>query len=204
MIAGYPAIFVRVSGCSRSCTFCDSKYHKNGIVMSNKQIIKKIKKLLPSQLIVFTGGECLLQWKKLKKLLLHKDFVVIVQKNNLKIYLETNGDYIKNIHDLEELDRYFKVINVSPKSLNIAQRIAKLIDSSLSCIGIKFNIKIVTDGDNLNKKLISYATMLMPLTTYDEEKDKKIAKKVWNLCVKKNLRYSPRLHVELFGKRRKI
>ena len=66
----------------------------------------------------------------------------------------------------------------------------------------KYEIKVVTDLE-LNKDMLEKATRLMPLTTFSD-KDNEIRKNVWNYCIKNNKKYSPRLQVELFGKRRRV
>lgn len=45
--AGIPMLFIRVSGCTRACPWCDSKYHIKGVKMSIEQIKKRIKKEKP-------------------------------------------------------------------------------------------------------------------------------------------------------------
>ena len=61
------------------------------------------------------------------------------------------------------------------------------------------DIKVVTDLKTTGMDMLKYATMLMPLTTGDIEKDAQIRKDVWGYCVENRIRYSPRLHVEIFG-----
>ena len=40
--------------------------------------------------------------------------------------------------------------------------------------------------------------MLMPLSTFTE-RDLEIERNVWNYCVENNIRYSPRVHINLWG-----
>ena len=65
------------------------------------------------------------------------------------------------------------------------------------------DIKVVTDG-KLNKNMISQATMLMPLTTFNKKKDDEIQKTVWNLCVKLNKRFCLRQHYVVWGKKQAV
>ncbi len=62
------------------------------------------------------------------------------------------------------------------------------------------DIKIVTDLE-MNRDLIPYATMLMPLTTFTS-KDKDIERRIWDYCVQNNIVYSPRLQINLWGRER--
>ena len=47
--------------------------------------------------------------------------------------------------------------------------------------------------------MISYATLLMPLSVYNEKEDLKIQRKVWDYCVKNQIKYCPRIHVDVWG-----
>ena len=49
--------------------------------------------------------------------------------------------------------------------------------------------------------MLKNATMLMPLTTYNEAKDKKIMQRVWEYCVQNNKIFSPRLQYIVYGKK---
>ena len=63
--AGHAAVFVRFSGCNLACPFCDTK-HQNGMKMSAREIEDEVLRLDPDRrkLVVFTGGEPLLQLRK--------------------------------------------------------------------------------------------------------------------------------------------
>ncbi len=64
--AGRPCIFVRLAGCNLRCAWCDSEYtFTGGHKMADDQILAEIEKLAPVRLIEFTGGEPLLQERKL-------------------------------------------------------------------------------------------------------------------------------------------
>jgi len=181
--AGSPALFIRLSGCTRNCSFCDTKYHSNGQEYSLSEVIKIIKKS-DKKIIIWTGGEPLIQIKEILK-------VIRFTKDKLH-HMETNGDLLK-----ESYFRHFDYICISPKDIATARSIVRMLKSQNKS---KFDVKIVTDLD-LNKNLIEYATMLLPLTTYTSQ-DESIKRKVWEYCVKKNLIYSPRLHNDLWGKTR--
>ena len=40
---GYPMTFIRTSGCTRKCSFCDTPYHTEGKELRRGEIIKKIR-----------------------------------------------------------------------------------------------------------------------------------------------------------------
>ena len=92
--------FIRFSGCNLKCNFCDTP-HEQYQEMSIQEIIQKIK-CYPTQRVVLTGGEPLLQADiSLLKRLKLEDY---------KIHLETNGTI--------ECDGeyYLDWITVSPKT----------------------------------------------------------------------------------------
>jgi len=178
--AGYSALFIRLSGCTRSCDFCDTKYHTEGATVEYKEIIDIIEKSKVG-IVVWTGGEPMLQIDDILK--------IIKQTKNKKHHVETNADIITE--DLMEFD----YICASPKN----------IKSALAFYGVrlqffeKYDIKIVTDGKQLNKDLIPYATILMPLSTQDEKENIEIMQRVWKLCIKENKKFCLRQHVVVWG-----
>jgi len=180
---GYPVLFIRTSGCTRNCDFCDTKYHKEGKELSVKEVVAQINK---SNLdtVVWTGGEPLLQLKEIQE--------VIYSTNKLHD-LETNGDLILTKKYLNDLNALFDCICISPKSLEVAERTHSL---SLS---FNTDIKVVTDLYKVNVGLVKYATTLMPLTTNDKEETNLIQRRVWDYCVNHNLFYSARMHVNVWG-----
>jgi len=180
---GYPVLFIRTSGCTRNCDFCDTKYHKEGKELSVKEVVAQINK---SNLdtVVWTGGEPLLQIKEIEE---------VIYSTNKLYDLETNGDLILTKKYLNDLNVLFDYICVSPKSLEVAKRIHSF---SLS---FNLDIKVVTDLDKVNVNLIKYATTLMPLTTNGKKETNLIQRRVWNYCVNHNLFYSARMHVNVWG-----
>ena len=83
-------LFIRCSGCTRNCEFCDTKYHTEGKQYSCEKVAEII---LESghNLICFTGGEPLLQFEDIKNV------VEIAREENpcISLHIETNGDLLK-------------------------------------------------------------------------------------------------------------
>lgn len=97
--AGYPTLFIRVTGCNLRCRWCDTKYaYYKGKNYSLKFLANKINKS-PYKFVNITGGEPLLYKEQLKKLL------KIVKKSKF-ITIETNGSIlIKDIKvDMVSMD----------------------------------------------------------------------------------------------------
>jgi len=112
---GRDSIFVRFTGCSLACSFCDeARTSKQGTEMSVEQIVFKIEVLAEHNetvSVVLTGGEPLLQI----------DFTLLRALNvlNLRLCLETNGAQVTQdampLRNLGELSGFFSEIVVSPK-----------------------------------------------------------------------------------------
>lgn len=62
--AGWPCVFVRLTGCNLRCRWCDTTYaYEGGTAMSAEEILTRLSEMdaLGPGLIEFTGGEPLLQ-----------------------------------------------------------------------------------------------------------------------------------------------
>lgn len=128
--SGQAAIFVRLATCTMGCPWCDTKYaQKVNFLITEKQILKEIKKY-PSKLVILTGGEpCEQNIISLAKLLKAKKY---------QVHLETNGSV--------DIDRkYFDFIAVSPKKY-VAKEMLKKADI----------IKLVIDGKTPLKEILKY------------------------------------------------
>ena len=150
--------------------------------MSIKQVAKEIKKY-DVDIIVITGGEPMLQQEELYKLLFELD-------GKYSVHLETNGDILPQLPEL------FTYIAFSPKEKKVAQNVFPFC--CLLNETIKWDIKIVTDLE-MGAEMIQYASILMPLSTYNKEEDLKIQQKVWTYCSENNIKYTPRIHKDVWG-----
>lgn len=178
---GRPMLFIRTSGCTRKCAFCDTQYHNKGKDYSLEELINIINKS-KLNIVCFTGGEPLLWDEEIKELrkVIKKDF-----------HIETNGDLLEERHVF-----LFNYISCSPKELLVAKKVKSIIGDVY--------IKIVTDLKTVGVDMIKYATALMPLSTFNEEEDKKTKQRVWNYCVENDIEYSPRIHVDVWGNKKNI
>lgn len=78
---GTPAVFLRFSGCNRSCAFCDTQ-HNNGCEMTSDDIVNAITSF-PARHLVITGGEPTLQ--------LDSDLLRAIKAEHFYVQIETNG-----------------------------------------------------------------------------------------------------------------
>ena len=195
---GKPAIFLRLGGCNLKCKWCDSKYtwhpkHSDNRILLNTKIVQEIKKY-PCKHLVITGGEPLLQQDGLKDLL-----------SNLKNYyieLETNGSLPLKIN------KYIEQINCSPKLKNSGNTPYSLqMPPTTKNVIYKFVVKTKSDVSGIEKyckkyKIPKSKVWLMPEGV---SRNKILEKSRWliELCKKEGYNFSPRLHIMLWGNKRK-
>jgi hypothetical protein len=112
--------------------------------------------------------------------------MIIAQTKDIQHHLETNGDLLT-----KGIIEYFTYVCCSPKDKRVAKRVANfshLID-----------IKVVTNLKDIGKDMIKYATILMPFTSEID-----CRKEVWKYCNDHNIRYSPRIHFDIWGKKKGV
>ena len=183
--AGVPMLFIRLSGCTRNCWYCDTKYHTKGVEMEIDDLIQRIKESKLAY-VCWTGGEPLLQRKQV--------YQIIDATRGVYHHLETNGDLLES----NDVYRYFYYVACSPKEKVVAEKVWKQFKYYP-----EIDIKVVTDLEKEGVDMIPYATMLMPLSTYTK-KDLEIQRKVWDYCVKNNLKFTPRYQFWIWQKKRGV
>ena len=100
--SGYPAVFIRFSGCNLKCPWCDTKNHNEGKEYTKEELEQEVEKLTNGNteiIIVFTGGEPTLQLSNEEELL-EKYYKTI----------ETNGIL------LDKIPSWINWITCSPKT----------------------------------------------------------------------------------------
>ena len=168
---------------------CDTQYHTTvKYEMSAKELSAEIKKS-KADIVCWTGGEPLLYYDVIEK---------VTESGFATHHVETNGDLLK-----DKMFDIFHYMAISPKELKIAKKTKKFAkDKYLN--EEEYDIKVVTDLKKEGMDMLSYATMLMPLTTYNAKKDLAIQRKVWNYCVEHKLRFTSRFQVWIWGKKKTI
>ncbi|RLJ05482.1 MAG: 7-carboxy-7-deazaguanine synthase, partial [Candidatus Aenigmatarchaeota archaeon] len=91
--AGFPCIFIRLTGCNLRCRYCDTKYaYEEGYDIPVGRILATVKKF-DCGLIEVTGGEPLIQNET-------PDLISALIKNGYTVLLETNGS-----QDISSVDK---------------------------------------------------------------------------------------------------
>lgn len=95
--AGFPAIFIRLSGCNLRCDYCDTKYaFSEGENKSIESILWEIRSFGCNN-VTITGGEPLIQPHTM-------DLIKRLKKDEYNIIIETNGSV-----DISEAMKYASI-----------------------------------------------------------------------------------------------
>jgi 7-carboxy-7-deazaguanine synthase len=207
-LMGVPSVFVRTSGCNLRCTWCDTPYtswHPEGEELPVERIVERAATFGASHVVV-TGGEPMIA----------PEIVELTRKlrdAKLHITIETAGTcYMPVSCDLMSISP--KLGNSTPHEREngrwaaqhdrlrfqpeVLQRLTRDYDYQL-----KFVVSGPEDLDEIDAIRESVGaeqdrTILMP-----EGIDRQVLRErgVWlaEICKAKGYRYSPRLHIELWG-----
>lgn len=208
--AGKPCRFVRLALCNLHCHYCDTKYtwdfesydfdsevHEESVAELAEQIAGA-----PHRHVVVTGGEPLLQQRALAEALERVSADVFIE-------VETNGTRVPLPALLERIDQW----NVSPK-LSSAGDTEELRIKPDALLALRDSgrayLKLVvrTEQDKQEAEALRRRfgfsqdrTLLMPeAATPDELSERSAPVAAWSQEL--GVRFSPRLHVALWGGRR--
>ena len=193
---GKPAVFLRLSGCHLRCTWCDTKYTwelNSGKKMSTAEVIKELKKF-PCQHLIITGGEPLIQQSAITEL--------VKKLPEYFIEIETSGSLPSFIN--QHVDQY----NCSPKLSNSQNKKITLHPLPPEKTFYKFVVSEPKNVEEIKKfikknKLPQDRVILMPEGIKKRELEQR-TKWLVEICKKENLRFSPRLHINIWGNKRKV
>lgn len=208
--AGEPCTFVRLAGCNLACDFCDTRYSWDWrrYDYASHVIVEPVSRLLVrlrgATRVVITGGEPLLQQKRLATLLQHLEPTVAVE-------VETNGTVLPDLALRTRVDQW----NVSPKLANSGESATRRdVRGALEALRDTGRawLKFVVQGPEDGAEAIAWATalawpkdkiQLMPLAA-DREQLRRSLPVVAGLCDDYGVRLSPRLHIERWNGRRGV
>ncbi len=99
--AGWPCIFIRLTGCNLRCRYCDTRYaYEEGDDIPLEEILAKVKGF-DCNLVEVTGGEPLIQDET-------PDLISALIRNGYTVLLETNGS--KDITPVD--NRCIRIIDI--------------------------------------------------------------------------------------------
>lgn len=135
--AGYPCIFIRLTGCNLRCSYCDTVYaYEDGKEWEIIDILQTLKQY-SCKLVCITGGEPLLQ-KEVYAL------IDTLDDNGYKILLETNGSL--SLQDLPP--RVIKIMDLKAPGSKEAEN------------NLYENINLLKEHDEIKFVLSSYEDYL--------------------------------------------
>ncbi|MEA2013634.1 MAG: 7-carboxy-7-deazaguanine synthase QueE [Verrucomicrobiota bacterium] len=196
--AGTPAFFLRLAGCpDPKCPWCDTKYawELPTAKTSISKIISEIKKTNLST-IVITGGEPFIQWDEGLRELNERLLAI-----NLSVHYETSGKVTIPV-ELKKKDDI--LIICSPKYLN-----NKWLFPEENAYIPDFFKFVFMKNETAIKRFVKKYTIeneniyLMPEGAERESQITNMSK-VWNICIKNNWKFSPRLHIIAFNRKKRI
>jgi 7-carboxy-7-deazaguanine synthase len=211
-LIGVPSVFIRTSGCNLRCVWCDTPYtswQPEGKNLSIDRILGEVAKY-PSRCVVVTGGEPLLtpQIEELTRGL---------KKTGAHITIETAGTIFKPVAcDLVSMSP--KLANSTPwkkaggrfAGMHEARRldfavIRKYLDA-YDC-QLKFVVDQPEDFDELRDLLatlnqVEPGRVLIMAQGKTARQIQSKAKWIVEACKRHGYRYTPRLHIDLYGNRR--
>ena len=211
MLVGTVSVIIRLWGCNLKCKWCDEKISLkpgSGREISIDDLLKRIA-IYGCKNVIITGGEPLIH-SEIEKL------TSSLKKDSYHITVETNATIKKNI--------ICNLLSMSPKLRHsIPDKIKdpeKYNEKRINIDAIRFyiknyeyQIKFVVgqdkDFDEINEILSKIGdydkdrVLIMPLASSRNQLFK-IQKKVMDMCIKRGIRYSSRLQLQIWGKGKEV
>jgi 7-carboxy-7-deazaguanine synthase len=208
-LVGVPSVFIRTSGCNLRCSWCDTPYtswQPEGNELTLEQILDAVK-VHPARHVVVTGGEPMMLpdvaplTERLRALGLH-------------ITVETAGTVYRPVAcDLMSISP--KLSNSTPSGPWATQhdRLRIQPDTLVELMGryeyqLKFVIARPEDLEEVRALLETVRADRARVILMPEGTDREVLRErsVWlaEICKGEGFRFSPRLHVELYGNQRGV
>jgi 7-carboxy-7-deazaguanine synthase len=207
-LVGVPSVFVRTSGCNLRCSWCDTPYtswNPEGEDLSVPAILERTAQYPVARHVVLTGGEPMLA----------PGIVELSEKlreRGMHITVETAGTiYAAVACDLMSISP--KLSNSTPQGIfqKHHEKLRIQHDVLLSLMAeYDYQLKfVITDQQSIDEALSlidrleapAHKVVLMPEGTTEAALNER---GVWvaELCKEHGFRFSPRLHIHLYGQRR--
>jgi 7-carboxy-7-deazaguanine synthase len=208
-LVGVPSVFIRTSGCNLRCAWCDTPYtswHPEGAELTLDQILDEVR-AHPAGHVVVTGGEPMIA----------PDIIPLTQRLRelgRHITIETAGTVFQPVAcDLMSISP--KLSNSIPQDRWADQhnRLRLQPDVLAELIArypyqLKFVVEKPEDLEEIEALIAALEAprefvILMPEGT-DPERLRERARWLAEICKDEGFRFSPRLHVDLWGDRRGV
>jgi 7-carboxy-7-deazaguanine synthase len=210
--AGVPTLFVRLAQCNLHCTWCDTKYtwdfehynYDDEVREQSSEEVARIVNASTTRRVVLTGGEPMLQQRALVPFFASLAPDIIVE-------VETNGTILPTSETFARVNQW----NVSPKLSNAGDPealrlrpavLAALRDAQGSYLKLVLHRDAdYVEADSLVKQLAwpRERVLFMPEAS-DREALRARSLQVAEAARVRGVRFSSRLHLELWGGRRGV
>jgi len=209
---GIPSTFVRLQGCTVGCAWCDTKYSwaaEGGKAMAWQALLDSVALGREQQIdnVVITGGEPLE----------HPDFPRLVQairRLGLRIEVETSGVTAPDPETAAVVDQWNVSLKLAHSGVPDARRIdPRAVAGFREIAGGRVYWKFVVGEAEHVQEVASLVqrfglrreqVLLMPLTLGPGGDQRRVDELVWQACVERGYRYTPRAHTAIFGLRRGV
>lgn len=208
-LVGVPSVFVRTSGCNLRCSWCDTPYTSwkpEGADLTLEQILDEVN-AYPAKHVVVTGGEPMIAPEIVP-------FTESLRGLGLHITVETAGTVFQPVAcDLMSISP--KLSNSIPEGPWASQHDRLRIQpATLAELMARYDyqLKFVMEKPEDLEEVRSLVAVLgaergrvilMPEGT-DRERLRERAVWLAEVCKQEGFRFSPRLHVDLYGNRRGV
>src|SRR6266849_10031587 len=199
---GTPSVFVRLQGCSVGCAWCDTKYSWDagrGEELTLESVLRRVKDAGPQNVVV-TGGEPLE----------HPALVPLVTALYVlgrRVEVETAG--IALPPDLP-VDQWNVSLKLAHSGVPLERRLVPAAIERFRDLGAWFKFVVGDERDvdevlaiQSRHALPSDRILLMPLGLRREEQQA-LMPDVISWCTHHGFRFSPRLHILVWGPRRGV
>jgi 7-carboxy-7-deazaguanine synthase len=203
-LLGVPSVFIRASGCNLRCRWCDTPYtswNPEGREMSLDEIVAEARGYNCTHAVV-TGGEPML----------FDEVIDLTHGLDMHVTIETAGTVFKHVKcDLMSISP--KLANSTPEGRwstqherlryqpDVLRQLISAYDYQLKFVVTKADdlaeIKLILETINADRSKV----LLMPEgTTQDATRAPWLAE----ICKSEGFRYTPRLHIDLWGNTRGV
>jgi 7-carboxy-7-deazaguanine synthase len=209
-LVGMPSIFVRTSGCNLRCTWCDTPYtswHPEGEDLTVAQILERTAEYTAARHVVLTGGEPMIAPGI-------AELSCRFRERGMHITIETAGTVFNELAcDLMSISP--KLSNSTPEGTFAAQHERLRIQPEVLrrlISAYRYQLKfVITDERSIEEARELVQTLQAPASNVilmpegvSDEVLKNRATWLAQVCMQYGYRFSPRLHIELYGNRRGV
>jgi 7-carboxy-7-deazaguanine synthase len=213
MLTGVPSVFVRTSGCNLRCVWCDTPYTSwapEGAEMTTEDILAEIQNY-PAQHAVVTGGEPMIAPGIIQ-------LTQGIRQQDLHITIETAGTVFHPVVcDLMSISP--KLENSTPQEREGGRWAAQherlryqpeVLKQLMSEYAYQLKFVVASPGDMKEIRAMLEETgadrSRVVLMAEGTTPDVILERAAWltEICKREGFRYSPRLHIDLWGNRRGV